>query len=121
MQAAADYLLGEHDFSAYRAQSCQARNPVRTIYRIDVRRHGEVLFIDVVANAFLHHMVRNIVGSLMAVGRGKNQPRWVREVMESRDRTRAGMTAPPDGLYLVGVDYPTHFAIPRVSGRSLLW
>ncbi len=121
MQAAADYLLGEHDFSAYRARACQARNPVRTIYRLDVRRHGEVLLIDVVANGFLHHMVRNIVGMLMAVGKGKNRPAWALEVMESRDRTRAAITAPPDGLYLLGVDYPAHFGIPRVMLAGGLW
>ncbi len=121
MQAAADYLLGEHDFSAYRARACQARNPVRTIYRLDVRRHGEVLLIDVVANGFLHHMVRNIVGMLMAVGKGKNRPAWALEVMESRDRTRAAITAPSDGLYLLGVDYPAHFGIPRVMPAGGLW
>lgn len=121
MQAAADYLLGEHDFSAYRALACQARNPVRTIYRLDVRRYGEVLLIDVVANGFLHHMVRNIVGVLMAVGMGKNEPKWANEVMESRDRTRGGITASPEGLYLLGVDYPLHFGIPRVLPAGGLW
>ncbi|MGC1954161.1 MAG: tRNA pseudouridine(38-40) synthase TruA [Gammaproteobacteria bacterium] len=121
MQAAAGYLLGEHDFSAYRSLACQAKNPVRTIYRLDVRRYGEVVLIDVVANGFLHHMVRNIAGVLMAVGMGKHEPRWAYEVMASRDRTRGGITAPPDGLCLLGVDYPPHFGIPRVSPPGGLW
>ena len=121
MQGAAEYLLGEHDFTAYRAVACQARNPVRTIYRLDVCRYGEILLVDVVANGFLHHMVRNIVGVLMAVGIGKKEPDWAREVMESRDRTRGGITAPPDGLYLLGVDYPVHYGIPRVLAPGGLW
>jgi tRNA pseudouridine38-40 synthase len=120
MQAAGDYLLGEHDFSAYRAFACQARNPVRRIHRLEVRRNAEWLSIDVVANGFLHHMVRNIAGVLMAVGMGKNPPQWAREVMESRDRTRGGITAPPDGLYLVGVDYPPHFGIARLSAPAVV-
>jgi tRNA pseudouridine38-40 synthase len=121
MQTAAGYLLGEHDFTAYRSLACQARNPVRTIYRLDVCRYGEVLLIDVVANAFLHHMVRNIVGVLMAVGMGKNEPKWAYEVMQSRDRTRGGITAPSDGLYLLGVNYPPHFGVPRVLPPGGLW
>lgn len=121
MQAAADYLLGEHDFSAFRALSCQAKSPVRTVYRLEVRRCGEILLIDVVANAFLHHMVRNIAGVLMAVGVGKKDPKWAYEVLASRDRTCGGITAPADGLYLLGVEYPGHFGIPRVSPTGGLW
>lgn len=121
MQTAADYLLGEHDFSAYRALTCQAQNPVRTIQRLEVHRRGELVFIEVVANGFLHHMVRNIVGVLTAIGIGKREPVWAQEVLETRDRTQGGATAVPDGLYLVGVDYPQHFGIPRVSPPGALW
>lgn len=121
MQAAAVHLLGEHDFTSYRALACQARHSVRTVYRLDIERRGEILFIDVVANAFLHHMVRNIAGVLLAVGVGKKDPDWAREVLEARDRTQGGVTAEPSGLYLMGVDYPPQFGIPRVSPPSGLW
>lgn len=120
MAGAAQYLIGEHDFSSYRAQACQAKNPVRTIYRLDVSRHGEFVHIDVVANAFLHHMVRNIAGVLMAVGEGKYRPDWAGEVLGYRDRTLGGVTAPPQGLYLLGVEYPQHYRLPACSARSLL-
>jgi tRNA pseudouridine38-40 synthase len=105
MQSAAAALLGEHDFSAYRAVACQARSPVRTLYRLDVRRANEKITIDVVANAFLHHMVRNIAGVLMRIGAGHAKPAWAAEVLASRDRRRGGMTAPAAGLCLVRVDY----------------
>ena len=112
MAAAATYLVGEHDFSAFRAQACQAKSPVRTIRRLDVVRSGETITIDVVANGFLQHMVRNIAGVLMAIGAGEHQPRWVREVLEQRDRRLGGVTAPAAGLYLVGVEYPERFGLP---------
>jgi len=121
MQAGADYLLGEHDFSSYRALSCQAKSPVRQVYRLDVHRQGLMIYIDVVANAFLHHMVRNIAGVLMAIGMGKRPVGWSEEVLLARDRTRGGVTAPPDGLYLVGVGYPEWFQLPRVSPPALVW
>lgn len=112
MQEAAGHLIGEHDFSSYRALACQARNPVRTIHRLDVTREDALVRIDVVANAFLHHMVRNIAGVLMAVGTGKRDPEWARQVLEARDRTQGGVTAPPDGLYLLLVEYPSGWGIP---------
>ncbi len=115
MQAGARHLLGEHDFSAYRATACQAKSPVRTVHQLDIRQQGDFFYLDIEANAFLHHMVRNIAGVLMAVGRGEQAPVWVRELLEHRDRTRGGVTAPPDGLYLVGVRYPLRFELPAVG------
>lgn len=121
MAAAAAHLVGEHDFSAYRAQGCQARSPVRTVHRLTVARHGDLVAIEVEANAFLHHMVRNIAGVLMAVGSGREEPGWAREVLTGRDRNRGGVTAPPDGLYLTAVRYGEEFPLPRVLPVPLLW
>lgn len=112
MAEAARDLLGEHDFSAYRAVACQAKSPVRTIRRLEVTRAGEFVFIDVEANAFLHHMVRNIAGVLMAVGEGVRDPDWTAELLAARDRSAGGVTAPAEGLYLVAVDYPARFGLP---------
>nr|VFK33239.1 MAG: tRNA pseudouridine38-40 synthase [Candidatus Kentron sp. MB]VFK76109.1 MAG: tRNA pseudouridine38-40 synthase [Candidatus Kentron sp. MB] len=114
MQAGADYLLGEHDFSAFRSSGCQAASPVRTIHHLQVTRHGEHIHVDVVANAFLHHMVRNIVGVLLAIGLGKREPAWAARVLANRDRTQAGITAPAQGLCLMEVRYPEHFRIPSI-------
>ena len=111
MQAAALHFLGIHDFTSFRAVGCQARNPVRDMQHIQVTRQGDFIYLDVRANAFLHHMVRNIAGVLMAVGRGEQEPDWVKQVLELRDRTRAGVTAPAHGLYMVGVRYPSVFSI----------
>ncbi len=121
MAEAGAYLIGEHDFSSYRALACQAKSPVRTVYRLDVTRQGELIFIDIEANAFLHHMVRNIAGVLMAIGAGEREPAWAREVLEMRDRTLGGVTAPPHGLYLMEVGYPEQFGIPRLSPTSMVW
>jgi tRNA pseudouridine38-40 synthase len=120
MHAAAQVLLGEHDFSAFRAAECQSSTPMRRVLGVAVGRHGDVVEITVRANAFLHHMVRNIAGSLMLVGTGDRPGDWLREVLEARDRTRAGPTAPPQGLYFAGVEYPAEFALPcgsQASGR----
>ncbi|MDH5179531.1 MAG: tRNA pseudouridine(38-40) synthase TruA [Gammaproteobacteria bacterium] len=121
MQAAADYLKGEHDFSSYRALACQAKSPVRTLYQLDVSRQGELVFLDLEANAFLHHMVRNIAGVLMTIGAGEKPPEWAKEVLELRDRTLGGVTAPPGGLYLTGVDYPEQFDLPHLSLLPVVW
>ncbi len=121
MQAAADHLVGRHDFSAYRAAGCQAKNPVREVYRVEVRRRGELVLIDVCANAFLQHMVRNIAGVLLSIGGGKHDPVWARGVLESRDRRRGGVTAPAEGLYFNAVEYPERFAVPAVSPERALW
>ena len=106
MQAGGDLLLGEHDFSAFRASACQARSPVRRIERLEVSRRDRLISIDVVANAFLHHMVRNMAGVLMTIGAGERPVVWVEEVLASRNRRDAGVTAHPYGLYLVNVEYP---------------
>ncbi len=112
MREAAGYLVGKHDFNAYRAVACQAESPVRHVYQLDVRRQGEMLYIDIEANAFLHHMVRNIAGVLMAIGSGERPPEWARDVLQTRDRRLGGVTAAPYGLYLVQASYPEQFGIP---------
>lgn len=116
MQAAADRLVGDHDFSAFRAAECQSRSPVRRVQRIEVGRDGDLVWIDVAANAFLHHMVRNLAGLLIDVGTGDAAPAWATEVLESRDRRRGAMTAPPDGLYLRAIRYPAAFRLPGTDG-----
>jgi tRNA pseudouridine38-40 synthase len=113
MRQAAIHMLGEHDFTSFRALACQARHPVRTIYTLDVTRCGDFIYLDVVANAFLHHMVRCIAGVLITIGRGGALPEWVKQVLDARDRAAGGITASAAGLYLVAVHYPEHFAIPR--------
>ncbi len=112
MHQAAQHLLGKHDFSSFRTVACQAHSPVRTIHSIQVRRRDDMILIDVTANAFLHHMVRNIAGVLMKVGQGLADQVWVAEVLSARDRTVAAVTAPAHGLYLVDVQYPAAFALP---------
>lgn len=120
MHAAAQSLVGEHDFSALRSSECQSPTPVRRLFEISVRRDGDLVEVAVRANAFLHHMVRNIAGTLMAVGVGDEPVEWVARVLAARDRTRAGVTAPPQGLYFAGVEYPAALDLPsppRHSGR----
>ena len=121
MRLGARCLAGEHDFSSFRAAGCQARHPVRRMYRIEVTREGERVFIDVHANGFLQHMVRNVAGTLLEVGAGKRAPGWVASVLAARDRRAAGVTAAPDGLYLAGVDYPEAAGIPAVPLPNALW
>lgn len=113
MHEAAQKLVGEQDFSAFRAAGCQAATPWRTVTSISVSRQGPFLVLDVTANAFLHHMVRNIAGTLMRVGRGDAGPAWVAELLARGDRRAAGITAPAEGLYLVDVAYPVNAGIPR--------
>jgi len=105
MREAAALLVGEQDFSAFRSAECQAKSPVRTLHSLDIERRGERIDFVLRANAFLHHMVRNIIGTLVYVGRGKQPVRWVREVLESRDRARAAPTFAPEGLCLEAVEY----------------
>jgi len=112
MQAASGALVGEHDFSSFRAPGCQARHAFRSIQAIDIRRRGSEVSLEVTANAFLYHMVRNIAGTLIEVGIGKRPPEWVEQVMAARRRDAAGATAPPDGLYFVGVEYPDYPSLP---------
>jgi tRNA pseudouridine38-40 synthase len=113
MSAAAALLLGEHDFSAFRAAGCQARSPIRRLYGLTVERRGQQVIIEATANAFLHHMVRNLVGLLLDVGVGKAPPEWAAEVLASRDRTRSSPTAPAEGLYFWKVQYPQAFRLPE--------
>jgi len=112
MHQAAQHLLGEHDFSAFRAAECQSRTAVRRLDRIAVTRLGESVTIEVTANAFLHHMVRNIAGTLIAVGRGDRPVAWVAEALASQDRRASGITAPAGGLYFLRIGYPRHFGLP---------
>lgn len=121
MQAAAKHLLGEHDFNAYRAVACQAKSPVRTIHQLDIHRQGEFIFLDISANAFLHHMVRNIAGVLMRIGAGEAEPDWARQVLEQRDRTLGGVTAHPDGLYFMRVTYPDSYGLPVPAMLMSFW
>ncbi|VVM91846.1 tRNA pseudouridine synthase A [Pseudomonas fluorescens] len=113
MAEAARCLLGTHDFSAFRASQCQAKSPVKEMYHLRVTRHGQMIVLDIRASAFLHHMVRNIAGVLMSIGSGERPVAWAREVLESRDRREAGVTAHPYGLYLVQVEYPQPFVLPQ--------
>ena len=113
MREAANHLVGEHDFSSYRTVKCQAKCPIKTVHHLKIERRGQLISIDIKASAFLHHMVRNVAGVLMAVGMGKVEPGWAKQVLEARDRTVGGVTAPPHGLYLVGVEYPPEFDLPE--------
>ena len=118
MRQAAVILLGEHDFSAFRAAECQAKSPVKQLHCAEVRRHGEFVLFEFCANAFLHHMVRNLVGSLVHVGKAKHPPEWIAELLERKDRTCAAPTFAPDGLYLTSVHYDTRWSLPPCE-RSL--
>jgi tRNA pseudouridine38-40 synthase len=113
MHDEAQCLLGENDFSSFRGAGCQSNTPYRKVNHVRVWRQGQLVCIEICANAFLLHMVRNIVGVLLAVGRGEKPSGWTREVLELRDRTKAGVTAQPNGLYLVGVSYPDRFGLPQ--------
>ncbi len=113
MHCAAQVLIGEHDFSSFRAHSCQSVSPCRQVYFVNVYRQDDCVIMDIAANAFVHHMVRNIAGSLMEVGRGKRPVDWIASLLTEKDRTRAGMTAPAEGLYLGGVLYPACYQIHK--------
>lgn len=118
MREAAEPLVGEHDFGAFRAAGCQARSPRRRLTRLELWREAGLLRVEVEANAFLQHMVRNIVGSLILVGRGRKHPAWIGEVLAGRDRRRAGPAAPARGLTLVGIRYPARFELPGGGNES---
>lgn len=113
MHRAAQCLLGENDFTSFRAVQCQSRTPWRNLMHIAVSRYGSYVVVDIKANAFVHHMVRNIVGSLMEIGCGNRPEDWMAELLAARDRTLAAATARAEGLYLVSVDYPAEFALPQ--------
>ncbi len=119
MHRAAQALVGEHDFSAFRAAGCQAKTPMRNIQSISVTRNSDWLAVEVTANAFLMHMVRNITGTLVAIGCGEEGEAWAGEILDSRDRTRAGVAAPPHGLTLTDVSYPAEFELPANPNLKL--
>lgn len=113
MREAAGYLVGEHDFSSFRATHCQAKSPIKLMHEITIRREGDIIVFTFRASAFLHHMVRNIVGSLLVVGIGKQEPRWIHDVLATRNRSIAAPTFMPDGLYLAKVDYDPKWELPQ--------
>ncbi len=113
MHQAGQYILGHQDFTSFRALHCQANSPKRCIEYLDITRRNDFIIIDIKANAFLHHMVRNIAGSLIEVGRGKQPVDWLKTLLGYKDRAKAAATAKPGGLYLVEVDYPEEFDLPR--------
>ena len=119
MQQAALCLLGEHDFSAFRAAECQAKSPVKRMNSIDIYKEGEMVVFDFSANAFLHHMVRNLVGCLVYVGKGKYPPSWLSEVLERRERRKAAPTFMPDGLYLRRILYDAKWGLPQIQDAGL--
>ncbi len=112
MHEAAQMLLGERDFSSFRAAGCQSKTPNRNVHHARVVQYGAYIVLDIAANAFLQHMVRNIAGTLLDIGQGKYPAGWMRELLGKADRTQASMTAPGDGLYLSSVTYPDSFALP---------
>ena len=115
MRQGAEFLLGEHDFSAFRAAECQAKSPIKHLQKIGIKATGDYIMFDFTANAFLHHMVRNLVGSLVYVGKGKHSPDWMLELLDYRDRTRSAPTFSPDGLYLAGIGYDKKWGIPDLA------
>jgi len=120
MRAAARYLIGEHDFSAFRSSECQAKSPLRRLRTLDIERRGDWVRIEVTANAFLHHMVRNIVGLLLTVGLGRAPPERARAQLESRDRASGEATAAAHGLYFWRVEYPEAFALPEPDATAMM-
>jgi len=119
MRDAAAYLEGEHDFSAFRSSECQAKSPVRSLNACSIRQGGAHFVFEFAANGFLHHMVRNIVGCLVFVGKGKHAPTWLGELLQSRDRRLAAPTFSPDGLYLVAVDYAPEWKLPAFEPKLI--
>ncbi|WFE68057.1 tRNA pseudouridine(38-40) synthase TruA [Thiomicrospira sp. R3] len=121
MHQAAQLLLGEQDFSSFRASECQASHPRREVQMVRVTRRGDFVFIDIKANAFLHHMVRNIAGTLVQIGRGQADPSWVETLLALKDRTQATVTAAASGLYFVNAFYPSEFGLPITQPNEVLW
>ena len=121
MREAAAHLLGTHDFSAFRAAECQAKSPVKTMHDIRIERRGDLIVLTLTANAFLHHMVRNIVGSLIVVGNGNQRPEWMADILASKDRSLAAPTFMPDGLYLAKIAYDAKWRLPQEAGAAMPW
>lgn len=118
MRFGATLLQGERDFSAFRAAECQAKSPLKTLHEAEVRQQGDCIVFDFRANAFLHHMVRNMVGALVYVGKGAHPPEWIAELIDGRDRSQAAPTFSPAGLYLSGVEYEARWQLP-MNGRII--
>jgi tRNA pseudouridine38-40 synthase len=114
MSQAAQHLIGEHDFSSLRSSQCQAKSPIKTLHEALVSRHGDYVLFDFHGGGFLHHMVRNILGSLLWVGQGKESPEWIGRILAARDRTLAAPTFAADGLYFIGAEYDQHWQLPQV-------
>jgi len=121
MREAARRLVGEHDFSSFRSSECQAASPVRTLSVLDIEQFGEFFLFTFKANAFLHHMVRNLMGALLYVGQGRQDPAWMDTLLLERDRRRAAPTFAPDGLYLAEVEYPARYGLPAVPAARALF
>ncbi len=121
MNMAAQALLGEHDFSAFRAAQCQSKSPFRNVTHVSVERLGDYIKVEIQANAFVHHMVRNIVGSLLEIGQGTQPVDWMASLLAGKDRTQAAATAKANGLYLVRVDYPEQYGIPITPMGPVFW
>jgi tRNA pseudouridine38-40 synthase len=116
MRQAAATLLGEHDFSSFRSSQCQATSPIRTLHQLDIQERGPFLVFTLKANAFLHHMVRNLMGALLQIGQGRERVDWLTSLLAARDRRLAAPTFSPDGLYLAAIDYPAEFGLRETDG-----
>jgi tRNA pseudouridine38-40 synthase len=121
MREAAAHLIGTHDFSSFRASGCQAKSPVKQMHELSIERRGDIIVLTVRASAFLHHMVRNLVGALIYVGTGRNEPAWMADVLASRNRDAAAPTFMPDGLYLAKIDYDPKWGLPLEAVSPLPW
>jgi len=121
MRKAAQYLVGKHNFNAYRSVTCQAKSPIRTIEYINIEQNREFVYFDIKADGFLHHMVRNIAGVLASISCDEQSIFWAKEILESEDRTQGGVTAPANGLYLTKVDYPNEFKLPDTLTLPSFW
>ncbi len=121
MREGARHLIGTHDFTSFRASGCQARTPVKEMQEVSIERHGDIIVFTLRASAFLHHMVRNIVGALVYVGTGRNEPGWIEHVLNSRDRDAAAPTFMPDGLYLAKIGYDPKWGLPQEDALPLPW
>jgi len=121
MREAAAHLIGTHDFTSFRASGCQANSPIKQMHEVNIERYGDVIVFTVRASAFLHHMVRNIVGSLVYVGTGRNEPGWMLDVLNARSRDAAAPTFMPDGLYLAKIDYDPKWGLPQEPAHPMPW
>jgi tRNA pseudouridine38-40 synthase len=121
MREAAAHLVGQHDFSAFRSIQCQAKSPVKTMHAINIAQRGDIFLFTLHANAFLHHMVRNLIGSFVSVGNGTRPSVWMKEVLEGRERKMAAPTFMPDGLYLAKIDYDPKWKLPQTAPQNFLW